>query len=270
MSQNVPPLPPGDTPAIFVRGPAGQVGPMTGQQLLQQIVQGSMPDSVAIWYQGMPDWIAASGHPAFAALIAQHRPPGGDPYAAARAADDEHDRVFAGLVKASWDWYNENLFSSQIDEVLLGAIITCTLDNGFSLIDLRSDGGYHFLRFENMQTHARIVVQVKHLTSGLMASKVLGQRASVVIGYGERVQDFQRIWQAIKAEYKSGYIQSPEPGTISVDADVASGYVYVQIDMYWNIEEYVKPDYNIDYGLLTKHIGATVHALGKYLRGRLG
>lgn len=243
---------------------------MTGQQLLQQIVQGALPETCAIWYQGMPDWIPAVQHPGIGPLLAQHRPPAADPYAAARAVDDERDRVFGSLVKASWDWYNQNVFASQIDEVLLGAIITCTLDNGFSLIDLTSDGGFHFLRFENLQTKARIVVQLKHLTSGLMASKVLGQRASVVIGYGERVQDFQRIWQALKAEFKSGYIQSPEPGTISVDADVASGYVYVQVDLYWNIEDYVKEDYNIEYGLLTTHIAATVHALGKYLRGRLG
>jgi len=270
MATAIPPLPPGDAPAFFVRGPAGQIGPISGQALLQQILQGLLPDTSTIWYQGMPDWVPAREHPGFGPLIAQHRPPAGDPHAAARAADDEKDRIFGKLVKASWEYYNEHVAASNIDEVLVGAIITCTLDNGFSLIDLTSDGGRHYLRFENMQNASRIVVQVQHLTSGLVDAKVLGQRASVVIGYGERVADFQRIWQALKAEYKSGYLQSPEPGTIPVDADMASGYVYVQVDMYWNIEDYVKTDYAIDYARLTTHIGATVHALGKYLRGRLG
>ena len=62
----------------------------------------------------------------------------------------------------------------------------------------------------------------------------------------------------------------PSPGTITVDGDVSSGYVYCQVDLYLELERYIRGDYAIDYTLLASHIGATTHALRKYLRGRFG
>jgi len=184
------------------------------------------------------------------------------------AEDNRLDDIFGGLVTKSWDYYESHAFAGHIDEVFLGAIITSTLDSGCALIDISSDGTHHYLRFEDLEDHSRIVYRMTHLTPNLAQAKVLGQRASVVVGYGERVGNMQKIWKALKAEYKSGLVASPEPGTITVDGDLNSGYVYVQVDLFVSIDDYVSDDYKIDYTLLQDHLAATHNALRKYLRGR--
>lgn len=260
------PLPPPDAPAFYASTASGQVGPLSLTAILSEVAQGRLPDAVPVFFQGAPGWIPLVEHPELRALLQAEREKS---MAAYRAEDEARDAIFVSLIKGSWDYFHEHERSSQVDEVLVGALVTSTLDNGFSLIDLNSDGGHHHLRFENLQNRSRIIFRVTHLTAGLVASRVMGQRASVVIGYGEHVPDFGRVWQALKAEYKSGYIQSAEPGTITVDADVSAGYVYVQVDMYWQIDRYVKPDLAIDYALLTSHVGATVSGPRKYLHGRI-
>ncbi|MCU0657800.1 MAG: hypothetical protein MUF64_21825, partial [Polyangiaceae bacterium] len=82
--------------------------------------------------------------------------------------------------------------------------------------------------------------------------------------------DFGRVWQAIKAEFKSGYVNNPEPGTITVDGDMESGYIYVQVDLYLQIDHYIAADYSINFPRLNRDIGATLNALRKYLKGRFG
>jgi hypothetical protein len=156
-----------------------------------------------------------------------------------------------------------------VDEVFIGAVITSTLDTGYALIDLTSDGSNHYLRFQNMQDHTRILYQLHHLAHSPAEAKILGHIASVTVGYGERVNNLGRIWGALKAEYKSGYIQSTEPGTVTIDADLESGYIYAQVDMYWNITDYVDDHYHTDYPKLTEHVAVSIHALRKYLHGRI-
>lgn len=261
------PLPPPDAPAFYASAPSGQMGPLSLTAILTEVAQGRLGEDVPIFFQGAPGWMRLADHPELFARLQAEREKS---VAAYREADEARDKIFVSLIKDSWDYYQEHERSSQVDEVLVGALIASTLDNGFSLIDLNSDGGNHHLRFESLQNRSRMIFRITHLTAGLVASRVMGQRASIVIGYGEPVPDFGRVWQALKAEYKSGYIQSAEPGTITVDADVTAGYIYVEVDMYWQVDRYVKPDLAIDYPLLTSHVGATVNALRKYLHGRIG
>ena len=252
-------LPPADQNVYYASGPNGPLGPMTLHALIDHVLHGRLAQNISFSYQGSQEWSPYANHPQIQGVVNERR----------QALDDAKDRVFGELVKKSWAHFHENERAMFVDEVLVGAVITSTLDNGFSLIDLRSTGEAHHLRFEELQSRARIVFDLRHLTGGLLASKVLGHRASVVIGYGEPVADFGRVWQALKSEYKSGFIQNAEPGTITVDADVTGGYVYVQVDMFWNVDDYVKEDLSVDYPLLTNHVGSTVHALRKYLHGRI-
>ncbi len=191
-----------------------------------------------------------------------------DTPAPASAEDDRLDGVFSKLVEASWDYQEDHVFAGHIDEVFVGAIITSTLDNGYSLIDLTSDGQHHYLRFERLGEGDRIIVRFTHLTPDLATAKVLGQRASVVVGYGEKVKNFTSVWKALKAEYKSGFLTGDTPGTISVDGDMKSQYVYVQVPLFLCLDDYVSRAYDIDYPRLQEHLGSSVHALRKYLRGR--
>ena len=171
-------------------------------------------------------------------------------------------------MRGSWNYLEEHKFASHIDEVFVGAVITATLDTGYSLIDITSDGTHHYLRFEQLGEHHRIIFRLTHLTGSLSVARVLGQRAEVTIGYGERVGNPARILKAVQAEMKGRYIREPEPGTITVDGDLPSGYVYCQVQLYLNLADYVGPDYTVDHRELMLHIEAATHTLRKYLRGR--
>lgn len=281
-----PPLPPPNAQAIFVGTQQGQLpGQYTVEALVEQIRSGQIPGDAAIWYEGLPNWVRLTDHPELRQRLdaprgggAPHPPAAPPPPApqgieiatnAPNLSDDEMDRRFGKLISGSWDYYNANQFSRHIDEVFIGAVITSTLDNGYSLIDLNSDGTNHFLRFQQMQDGNRLIYQLRHLASSPADAKVLGHIASVTIGYGARSGDVNRLWSALKAEFKSGYIQSAEPGTITIDADVGSGYLYAQVDMYWNITDYVDEHYETDYPKLTEHIAVSINALRKYLHGRM-
>ena len=267
-------LPPPDAPAIYVRAPQGEIGPMTINALLQEVAGGQLPPDAPVWFDGLPNWIRMHEHAELRDRLAalrqgsQSQAPQAMP-AGPLLSDDEQDRIFVDLIKWSWHYYHANQFAGHADEVFLGAVITSTLDAGYVLIDLTSDGDYHYLRFENTQDRTRLYFQLSHLASGQVEAKGLGHQASVVIGFGQPVNNLGRIWGAVKQEYKSGYIDKAEPGTITVDADLQSGYIYAQVDMYWNISDYVSEQYEIDYPRLTRNVAACAHALRKYLNGRL-
>ncbi len=275
-----PQLPPPEAPAIYVGTAQGQLpGPLSLDALTQQAVNGQLPADAMIWYEGLPGWIRLADHPELREHIAARQGRGAPPASAPapmpgvtsapRLSDEAMDRGFAQLITASWDYYHANLFAKHVDEVFIGAVITSTLDNGYSLIDLNSDGSNHFLRFQQMQEGSRVIYQLRHLAHSPAEAKVLGHIASVTIGYGERSANAGRLWNALKAEFKSGYIQSAEPGTITIDADMESGYIYGQVDMYWNISDYVDAHYQANLAKLTEHIAVTINALRKFLHGRM-
>lgn len=254
-----------DEVCLFIHGADGRSGPFSRRHLAEKADAGQLPGEGHLWFSGMEGWEPLSDH---LGLLANLPPPGGaEPRAPGESEDDYKDRLFTDLVKASWDWLYEHQFARHIDEVFLGAIITSSLDTGYALIDLNSDGTNHYLRFEEAEQHSRLVVRLAHLTGDLASAKVLGQKARVTLGYGERVKNIAKIVNALRAEMQSGYLK-PEPGTITVDGDLQSGYVYVQVELFLAIDDYVSPTYEIDQDKLTAHIDATAHALRKYLRGR--
>ncbi|MEQ1504818.1 MAG: DUF4339 domain-containing protein [Myxococcota bacterium] len=288
---SLPRMPAADEDVLHLHASAtGRVGPISRRALAARLADGTVPAAAHVWMDGMAGWeplahhrdallaglgasdapsdTARSTHDAGPASADGVTPADAATAAGALSADDEADRVFVGLVRDSWAYLEQQRFAGQIDEVFLGAVITSTLDTGYSLIDLASDGTHHYLRFENLADRTRIIVRSTHLTGSLAVAKVLGQRVSAVIGYGEKVGNIGKIWSAIQAEMKSSYLSEPEPGTITVDGDVNSGYVYCQVDLLLDLSAYVADDYRIDLAKLTAHIGATTSALRKYLRGR--
>jgi hypothetical protein len=179
------------------------------------------------------------------------------------------DQIFVQLVDASWKIYNEDLHNRQRDDMLVGAVIAATVEDGYSLIDLTSDGTSHFLRFEHLPSKARLIFRLTNLAENLVTAKVIGRHANVVIGYGERVPDPAALWQTFKQELKSAFMDSGEPGVITADADISSGYLYVQVPLILNLDHYFVGGYEMNIALLRSHIGATAIALQKYLRGRI-
>ena len=259
---SLPTLPGPDQVAVHVHGEGGTQGPFSRRALQDRVKSGLGHPEDSFWFEGMDGWSKLTRHPDLFEDL--------DGSLKAQSSDDRAEHTFGKLVQASWSYYNAHKYASHVDEVFLGAIITSVLDTGYALIDLSSDGTHHYVRFQNLKDNARILVRLTHLTGDLTKAKVQGHRASVIIGYGERMDDVARIFQALKAEVKSGYIQSPEPGTITVDGDMGTGYVYVSVDLYLCVDDYVEPSYRIKYDVLKDHLGSTTHALRKYLRGRFG
>lgn len=182
----------------------------------------------------------------------------------------EQDDIFISLVKESWDHYNESLKNTQMDELLVGAVIASTVEGGWSLIDLTSDGANHHLRFEDLQTRRRLLFQLHNLSESLETAKVLGRRARIIIGYGEYVQNTGALWSTLRSEFKSGFLDATEPGVITVDADLTTSYIYVQVPLILSLDKYFGQNYQVNHQLLQQHIQATTASLAKYLHGRIG
>lgn len=179
------------------------------------------------------------------------------------------DQIFVQLVGQSWKIHDEHRHNRYMDDMLVGAVIAATVEDGYSLIDLTSDGTSHYLRFEHIPSKIRIIFRLTNLAENLITAKVLGRHANVVIGYGERVRDASALYQSLKQEMKSTLLETGEPGVITADADISSGYLYVQVPLIFDLNHYFKGGFEIDYTLLRTHIAATVHSLQKYLRGRI-
>jgi len=248
-------------------------GPHPEAALAERLARGELPPDTPAWMEGMEAWstLGALSVQGAAAPAPPAAPNTEDSVAVVSQGGGEAEALeahFGTLVKASWRHYNQSVFASRVDEVFLGAVITVTVERGAALIDLNSDGQNHYARFERLADKSRTVVRVTHLTPGVVASRVQGHLVSIVMGYGEMVESFATVWSALKAEYRSGLIASPEPGTITVDGDMDTRYIYVQVDLIWNAGDYVGESWSIDYEKLGKDLDATQHVLRKYLRGR--
>ena len=256
----------------FCQSPEGNKGPFTDEQMGEFLRGGNLGPDHMVWREGMPNWTRIAQVPELTggASAAPPQPQGAVPNA--QNQDDYLDSIFVDLVKDSWRRYRKREVSQDVDEVVVGAVITATLDNGYALIDLESSGTDHYLRFEEIASGNRIIFRLRHHAESLLTSQVLGHEASVTIGFGQRVRDFQRVWTAVKQEMKGGYITQPDPGIILVDGDISSQYIYVEVGLLWDINDYLDPDdpYKANYPKLTRDVGATIHALRKYLHGRLG
>jgi hypothetical protein len=182
----------------------------------------------------------------------------------------EHlDEVFGRLVNRSWQRFSEQLHTREIDDLLVGAVITAAVAQGNALIDLNSDGNHHYLRFQHREHKHRLMFQLTHLAGSVTAARTLGQHASVTMAYGEYVQDARTVWQALKSEVKSGFLDVGEPGVFTVDADLGTGYVYVQVPLLLDLEPYFADQYTVKYPVLQEHIAAVTQACAKYLHGRI-
>lgn len=272
-----------------------QQGPEPFAALLQRAAAGQVGLSTPVWWNGQDGWVAlgeiegvtlplpaqgvqraaAGGAGSVASAPREATPRNASAALMSGMADQELDDEFMALVARSWELYKETEFATSIDEAMLGGVITAMVDCGFVLIDLTTAtlgiaGGSHQLRFEEPTTHARVAVSLDHLTPDPATAKVLGHRAAAIIGYGERVPNFNQVGQAVRQEVQSSFIASPEPGTVTFDADMSSGYVYAQIDLLLELERYVDAQLAVDHELLRRHLASVVYALQTFVETRFG
>ncbi len=276
-------LPPPGEAALYAAGPAGREGPMTQDELIARVTSGQLPANAHVWWPGLQEWVSLESQPDLMGLIngAAAAPPPPPPPPPAPAADrlepvarplppdDALDSVFAGLVESSWKYHHLIEDTQRYDEVLVGGLITATLDTGRALLDITSDGTNHFLRFEDPNDRSRVSMAITHLTRDITTAKAVGQRAAVTVAYGEAITRFGQVIEAMRKQAKSGYVRSAEPGIVTFDKEDESKYLYAQIDLYLDIDDYISATFEVDYDKLTTAVGACVHALRKFLKGRV-
>jgi hypothetical protein len=265
------PLPAPGEAALYAAGPAGREGPMTREELAARVSDGRLPDTAHVWWPGLEDWTTLAARPEIlaAAPEAPSQPPELQPLARPQAAGEELDEVFAGLVEASWKYHHLLEDTQRMDDVLVGALITATLDTGRALLDIESDGTNHFLRFEDPGDRSRVSMAITHITRDVTTARAVGQRAAVTVAYGEAITRFGQVVEAMRKQAKSGYVKSAEPGIVTFDKDDESKYLYAQIDLFLDVEDYISPRFEVDYDKLNRAVAACVHALRKFLEGRV-
>lgn len=283
-------------PVHWLDAAGGQQGPQPLEAVVQQVKAGTLPAGTNVWWEGAPGWTPLNQ----LGLDLGQPPPPASASAALMSgmADQELDDEFIDLVGRSWEMYKETEYATSIDEATLGGVITALVDCGFVLIDLETAGAlyaavgadpaagttaaagtsvgstptsaHHQLRFEEPETKARVTVAIEHLTPDVASAKMIGHRASAIIGYGERVKEFNKVGQAIRQEMQSNLVLSPEPGTVTFDADLSSGYVYAQIDLLLELDRYVSEDLAVDHELLRRHLAAVVYTMKTFVQSRFG
>lgn len=292
-------MPAASDPVRWIDQQGQQVGPEAFEIVLRRVHAGQIPHTTLVWWEGAASWTElhqVAGVELPAPAVATPTPP-----ATASAAlmsgltDQQLDDEFIGLIDRSWEMYKETEFATSIDEAMLGGVITALVDCGFALIDLNTASPWgaattaaatatatttttatpapsaaHQLRFEEPQTHSRIALSLQHLTPDPAAAKLIGHRAAVVIGYGARVPNFSRVGQALRQEVQSSFIASPEPGTVTFDADISSGYVYAQIDLLLELERYVDEHLAIDHELVRRHLASVIYTMKMFVESRFG
>ena len=276
-----------ETPVHWTGSDGTPQGPVPAEQVVSRIQSGELPSATPLWWPEAPGWTPADQVPGLAEHLAgagagapaqaapAPPPPAGPPGGHATDAlmdglsDQELDDEFIALVDRSWSIYKDTERADTIDEAIVGGLITALVDSGFVLIDI-STGGRHSLRFEVPTTGARVTVALQHLTPGLAEAKVTGHLANLTVGYGERLGNAGQIGQALRTEVASSFVATPEPGTVSFDADISSGYVYASIDLYLEPERYVGDDLVVDHDLLRRHVAALVHTMRTFVHTRFG
>lgn len=189
----------------------------------------------------------------------------------AGAADANSPEVleqrFVELVGASWKRWNIWEHARRVDDVALGSVIASYVESGWQLIDLESDGQTHMARFQSGDH--RLAVSIVALSEDPVRAQAQGRLVQVTVAYGQRVRDLGRIMSTIKQEMKSSMIANAnEPGVITFDGDMSTGYVYAQVNLLLNLDDYF--DGLIQKSPISRDLYAAVHSLSKYLSGRIG
>jgi len=177
------------------------------------------------------------------------------------------EQRFVELVGESWKRWNIWEHARRVDDVALGAVIASYVDSGWQLIDLESDGHTHQTRFQSGDH--RLAVGVVALAEDPAQAQALGRLVQVSVAYGQRVRDVGRIMSTVKQEMKSSLITNAnEPGVVTFDADMSSGYVYAQVNLLLNLDDYF--DGLIQTNPISRDLYSAVHSLSRYLHGRIG
>lgn len=183
-------------------------------------------------------------------------------------AAEASEARFVELVAASWKRHNAWERSRRADDVALGATITSYVTAGWRLVDLESDGSSHMARFQAGGGTDRLLVRLEAMCEDPVRAQALGRLVRAEVAYGVRAENFSAVKQAVKDELKSSMVaNASEPGVITVDGDIATGYVYASVPLILDLDDYF--DGYTAKAPIAGDLHTAAQALHKYLMGRL-
>ncbi len=115
-----------------------------------------------------------------------------------------------------------------------------------------------------------MTVALEHQTPDVASAKKIGHRASAIIGLRRTGEGVQQGRPGHPPGGQSTFVLSPEPGTVTFDADLSSGYVYAQIDLLLELDSYVAEDLAVDHDLLRRHLASVVYTMKTFVQTRFG
>lgn len=186
--------------------------------------------------------------------------------------NQELEDRFIKLVEESWRRYDDIERNGWIDDVFVGSIITCHLDNGMFLLNAGSDGTSHYLMFSDHQRNRNIVRVDHERGEDYLFSKTVGHLTTVTLGVGRAYPDLKKIVRAARSELQSelageGRVAGmSDPGVMKVDQD--NGIATCETTLLLDLQDYVSlQTFKVDREKLWTHFQATYQCLEKYLAG---
>lgn len=178
----------------------------------------------------------------------------------------QHEDRFVELVATSWRYHQIFEVAARSDDIAFGSAIASYVNSGWSLIDLESTGTAHLAKFQHGTD--RLVIAVTALAENPALAMAVGRLVQVTVGYGQRASSLGHIKDALKAEFKSAMLPSAnEPGVITVDGDLSTGYVYANVNLILNLNDYYQGTSEVR--PIADDLYTAVVSLHKYLSGRL-
>ncbi|AAB99285.1 hypothetical protein MJ_1279 [Methanocaldococcus jannaschii DSM 2661] len=173
------------------------------------------------------------------------------------------DKRFIELIKKGWKLKNEENKATYIDEVFLGAIITTLTDNGYVLMDIASNGNFHYFMFEHLESWDRIKIVAEVLPHSLTDVKVIGARMFIEFSYGVMIKG---IPPSLFGLGLKGYLSQMLSNIGSIRYEYDGYYTFVNCATYLLINDYIDFDtLTIDWEKLNNDINAIISSLAKYL-----
>ena len=175
--------------------------------------------------------------------------------------------TFEQLIADSWKLSEEEHAATYMDEVFIGAVVSTMLESEHALFDISSDGNYHTMLFENLNTQDRIIFQIRHATKTLAESKTLGHRMNLTCGYGMRVK---KIGHLISSSWRESL--SDALGDIgSIMYDMQGSYLFASVPLYIKADDYLDTQtLQPDFEKMNDHLLAITTKLRQFVEVNVG
>ncbi|WP_456472758.1 hypothetical protein [Methanocaldococcus sp.] len=168
--------------------------------------------------------------------------------------------MLKNLVDKSWKLLEEEEFSNRLDDIFLGAITTLLVDKNFVLIDIKTDGNFKSLIFEDLNSYFRVKIGFYIKNHSLVEFKTIGSKVLITFSVGVP----SKIDKFFKFSFKE-LLSSKLSNIGAITYDYSNYYTYVNITLYLLLNDYINENFGINWSKLEEDVLTVIKELSKYL-----